>query len=191
MRRVALCLAALLLAGCQGVSPYSSESPVTPPPPGETTATYPAAPQDFAQYRSWSWRALPSGSGVLVAEMVSQALDQRGLRPAPAGERGDLEISATVQRETRQHQVRDRIEPYGYYGHGIHRGGYYGGDRFGVIASRPLVRTYEEQVTAVRLQLFEAEGGQPIWSTRASSAGSNPDALREAIRRALADYPPR
>ncbi|MFC3609501.1 DUF4136 domain-containing protein [Stutzerimonas tarimensis] len=184
--------AGLWLIGCQSVNPY--DGPSTPPPAASAAPTaYPATAADFSGYRSWSWRSSPAGSGVLgpeqVAEMVSGALDQRGLRPAPAGQRGDLEIAVDVRRETRQRQVHDRIDPY--YGHGLHRGGHYGYDRFGVIASRPMVRTYTEQVTAVQLQLFDAGDGQSLWRTQASSTGSHPDALREALRRALDDYPPR
>ncbi|MNE42159.1 hypothetical protein D3C80_1362670 [compost metagenome] len=89
--------------------------------------------------------------------------------------------------ERRIRQVADR---YGsYYGHN------YYGDHLGVWGSAPLVRTYEEEVLVVRIDLFDARDGQPLWSGSAEmlSAGSQAErsrALRAALQRALENYPP-
>jgi hypothetical protein len=57
------------------------------------------------------------------------------------------------------------------------------------------VRTYEEQVVVVRVDLFDAGTGQPVWSASAetsnrSSQSQRADAIREAVEKAMAAYPP-
>ncbi|GAB6388132.1 DUF4136 domain-containing protein [Stutzerimonas marianensis] len=195
-------LLCLTLAACQSQNPYTDESaPIPPAPPVEQiqAPTYPAAPRDFSSYQNWSWRSPPAGtasiSGEELQEMVAGALDQRGLRPAPQGDRGDVQVSASAQMETRVRQVYDdygtRVGAgrYGSYGHGY-------GTGIGIGASAPIVRNYEEEVVSVRIQLFDAASGQPVWSNRAESrSGGNQaerkDATRDAVNRVLADYPPR
>lgn len=200
--RAALPLLCLSLAACQSSNPYTSESnPIPPAPPVEQvqSPTYPAAPRDFSSYRNWSWRNPPAGTASLAAEelqhMVSGALDQRGLRPAPEGARGDVQISASASMETRVRQVYDdygtRVGAgrYGGYGPGY-------GSGVGIGASAPLVRNYEEQVIAVRIEMIDSASGQTVWSNRAEalsgdSQAERKDAARDAVNRALADYPPR
>lgn len=192
----------LSLAACQSGNPYTGESePIPSAPPIEQiqSPTYPAAPRDFSSYQSWSWRNPPAGTASLAGEelqeMVSGALDQRGLRPAPQGGKGDVQISASAQMETRVRQVYDdygtRVGAgrYGGYGPGY-------GSGIGVGASAPIVRNYEEQVVTVRIEMIDSASGQTVWSNRAEArSGSNQaerkDAARDAVNRALADYPPR
>ncbi len=195
--RLAICLLALAVAACQSHNPYTAESvplPAAPsaPEPGEVRGAYPAAPLDFSRYRSWSWRGLPAGTGSLapeeLQEIVADALEQRGLRPAADATPAALQVSAAARTETRERQVYD---DYGsYYGHGR-----YGHD-YGLWGSRPLVRTYREDVVVVRIELFDGASGNVVWSNQAEarSAGSRAerkDAVRTAVQRALDDYPPR
>ena len=185
-----------LLAACQSPNPYVADSRPLPPAPAEAAShfdrsAYPAALRDYGRYRNWSWLdgQLPSGSawadGALLAEALSNGLDQRGLRPSSGA--GDLLVSASLQLERRQYQVR---EDYGsYYGHSPY------GDRYGMYGSVPMVRNYEVEVAVVRIELFDAQSGQAVWSgnAEAPSQGSQSDradTLRRAIADALGSYPP-
>ncbi|MGY4492209.1 DUF4136 domain-containing protein [Pseudomonas sp. TE3610] len=194
-RPFALSLICLTLAACQSPNPYTASSNPLPPAPPQAAqsfdaSAYPAAPRDFASYRSWTWfnHQLPPGSPLAdsnqIAEAVSEGLDQRGLRPARNGP-ADLLVSTDVRMEKRLRQVQEDYGPgpgYGPYGP---YGGY-----------PPVVRTYEVQVMVVRLTLFDGASGQPVWSTSAESDGRGSisqrgDALRTAVNKALTAYPPR
>ena len=201
-----LCPLVLSLAACQSGNPYTGESePIPPAPPIEQiqSPTYPAAPRDFSAYQSWSWRNPPAGTATLAGEelqeMVSGALDQRGLRPAAQGDKGDVQISASAQMETRVRQVYDDYNPrvgvgvgsgrYGGYGPGYNSG-------YGIGTSAPIVRNYEEEVVTVRIEMIDSASGQSVWSNRAEARSGGKqaerkDAARDAVNRALADYPPR
>jgi hypothetical protein len=188
LKHTAIPLLCLSLAACQSSNPYTSESaPIPPAPPVEQIQSpiYPATPRDFASYQSWSWRTPPAGAASLAGEelqeMVAGALDQRGLRPAPNGAKGDIQVSASASLQTRVRQVYDDYGPR--VGVGRYGGGYGYGSGYGVGTSVPIVRNYEEEVMAVRIELFDNASGLSVWSNRAES--------REAINRALADYPPR
>jgi len=186
------------LAACQSPNPYSASSNPLPPAPPQAAnhldlSAYPAAPRDYARYRNWAWRdgRLPTGtawaSAELLQEALSNGLDQRGLRPAQASAPADLRVAADLHVERRLRQVQ---EDYGsYYGHGPYN------NRYGMYGQVPLVRTYEEEVLVVRIDLFDGSDGQPLWSGNAEalnqgSQAERADALREAVRKALADYPP-
>jgi hypothetical protein len=59
----------------------------------------------------------------------------------------------------------------------------------------PMVRTYQEQVVVVRVDLFDARTGQPVWSASAEtgqrgSQSERTDAIREAVEKAMSTYPP-
>lgn len=204
-RLLCLALLPLALAACQGSNPYVASSKPLPPAPPQAAATfdasaYPAPARDYGRYRSWRWRDDQLPQGLLnaapgqLADAVSNALDQHGLRPA-RGTTADLLVSADVRLERRLRQVRDYdYDPYyGPYG-GIGYGGYRNG--YGGYASVPIVRTYEVEVMVVRIDLFDARDGQPVWSASAES-GSDKDApreresaLRESVGKALSGYPP-
>ncbi len=203
--RIALALACLALAACQGSNPYVASSNPLPPAPAQAATTfdrsaYPAPPRDYGRYRSWSWRngQLPAGSAsadpAQLAEAVSNALDQRGLRPAREA-RSDLLVSADMRLERRLRQYRDDdYYPYGGYGGMGYRHGYYG-NSYGVYGSVPVVRTYQVEVLVVRVDLFDAGSGQPVWSASAEtdsrgSLADRADALREAVDKAMSGYPP-
>ncbi|CAI8713969.1 DUF4136 domain-containing protein [Pseudomonas sp. IT-P294] len=198
--RAGLLVICLGLSACQGSNPYVATSNPLPPAPPQAANTfdrsaYPAAPRDYGRYRSWAWLngQLPPGSvwadSAQVAEAVSNALDQRGLRPLHDNSRpADLFVSADLHLETRLRQVQD---DYGYYG-----GGYnHYGSGYGLYNTVPIVRTYQEQVVVVRVDLFDASTGQPVWSSSAEtgnrgSQSEHADAIREAVEKAMSAYPP-
>jgi V8-like Glu-specific endopeptidase len=186
------------LAACQGSNPYVATSNPLPPAPPQAANTfdrsaYPAAPRDYGRYRSWAWLDghLPPGTAwadsAQVAEAVSNALDQRGLRPLHDNRPADLFVSADLRLETRLRQVQD---DYGYYGG---YGGY--GPGYGMYGSVPIVRTYSEQVVVVQVDMFDAKSGQPVWSSSAEtgnrgSESERVDAIRKAVEKAMSAYPP-
>jgi hypothetical protein len=191
------------LAACQGSNPYVATSNPLPPAPPQAAKTfdrsaYPAAPRDYARYRSWAWLngQLPPGSAwadsAQVAEAVSNALDQRGLRPLHDNRPADLFVSANLRLETRLRQVQD---DYGYYGGGYY-GGHHGyGNGVGMYNTVPIIRTYQEQVVVVQVDFFDAQSGQPVWSASAETLNKGTqieqaDAIREAVEKAMSAYPP-
>ncbi|MHA6135902.1 DUF4136 domain-containing protein [Pseudomonas mohnii] len=201
--RSGLLVLCLGLAACQGSNPYVATSNPLPPAPPQAANTfdrsaYPAAPRDYGRYRSWAWLngQLPPGSAwadsAQVAEAVSNALDQRGLRPLHDNRPADLFVSANLRLETRLRQVQD---DYGYYG-----GGYYGGhggygNGVGMYNTVPIVRTYQEQVVVVQVDMFDAQSGQPVWRSSAETLRKGTqmeqaDAIREAVEKAMSAYPP-
>lgn len=207
-RLLYLALLPLALSACQGSNPYVASSRPLPPAPAQAATTfdasaYPAPPRDYGRYRSWSWRndQLPSGTADTdpgqLADAVSGALDQHGLRPA-RGATGDLLVSADMRLERRLRQVRDYDYYDPYYGPSPYGGVGFGGYRngYGAYGSVPIVRTYEVEVMVVRIDLFDARNGQPVWSASAESGSdkSSPrdreSALRESVHKALSGYPP-
>lgn len=204
--RVAVVVLSLGLGACQSPNPYTSTSLPMPPAPATATRTldlsaYPAPQRDYARYQSWGWLngRLPAGSAWAdssqIAEAVSNALDQRGLRPAQPNRAPDLWVSADLQTEKRLRQVQDD------YGYGAGYGGLYRdrygryGNQFGMYNSVPIIRTYEVNVMVVRLNLYDGKTGEPVWSSSAetSSKGSlseRSDALRESLNTAVQAYPP-
>ncbi|HWT67773.1 MAG TPA: DUF4136 domain-containing protein [Pseudomonas sp.] len=201
--RSGLLVICLGLTACEGTNPYvASSNPIPPAPPQAATtfdrSAYPAAPLDYGRYRSWAWLdgQLPPGTrwadSDQVAEAVSSALDQRGLRPLHDNRPADLFVSADLRLETRLRQVQDDYGAYGGYG-GYNRYGY--GPGYGVYGSVPIVRTYEEQVVVVHVNLFDAKNGQPVWSSSAETGhrgtqSQQVDAIREAVEKAMSAYPP-
>lgn len=197
MRTAIVLLALPLLAACQSPNPYQAESMPMPPAPAAAAdhfdrSAYPAAPRDYGRYRSWSWLdgRLPSGAawagGEQLADSVSAGLDQYGLRPAQ-NQQGDLLVSARISQETRLRQYYD--DAGAYYGHGR------SWDRYGAYGSVPIVRTYEQKVAVVRIELIDSRDKQVVWSgSGEAQAGKDQaaqnDAVREAIRAALDGYPP-
>ncbi|SEI25038.1 DUF4136 domain-containing protein [Pseudomonas fuscovaginae UPB0736] len=199
-RRFLLSTLCLGLAACSSPNPYTASSMPIPPAPAQAARTldlsaYPAPARDYGRYRTWAWLndRLPAGTtwadSAQLAEMVGNALDEQGLRPRRDGTPADLRVSADVHMEKRLRQVQ---EDYGYAG--AYGGGPYG-NRYGVYNSVPIVRTYEVQVLVARVSLFDGATGQPVWSASAETANQGnqlerADALREAVQKALAAYPP-
>lgn len=191
--RTAIALLVLpLLAACQSPNPYQAESlPMPPAPPGAAStfdhSAYPAAQRDYGRYRSWSWLDGRAPGGEQLAESVSAGLDQYGLRPALQGP-GDLLVHARISQETRQRQYYDDVG--GYYDAGSRWDRHYG-----AWGSVPIVRTYEQKVAVVRIELIDPRDRQVVWSGSGEAiAGKDQsaqaEAMRVAIRAALDGYPP-
>ncbi|MFJ4143505.1 DUF4136 domain-containing protein [Pseudomonas sp. NPDC089734] len=194
------------ISACQSDNPYvASSAPLPPAPPQAATtldmSAYPAAPRDYARYRNWAWLngQLPPGTAWMdsaqLADAVSNGLDQRGLRPARNAQPADVHVSASIRQEIRLRQVRDDYyDPY--YGGGAGFGRYDGYRHgYGGYASVPVVRTYQEKVMVVQINLFDARTGQPVWSASADTSSGNDEAsrgkaLRQAVQQALTAYPP-
>jgi len=192
MRTAIAILILPLLAACQSQNPYQAESlPMPPAPPGAATtfdrSAYPAAPRDYGRYRSWSWLDGRAPGADQLADSVSAGLDQYGLRPALNGP-GDVLVSARISQETRLRQYQDNVG--GYYGTGNHW------DRsYGAYGSVPIVRTYEQKVAVVRIELIDPRDRQVVWSGSGEAVAgkdqaAQADAMRAAIRSALDGYPP-
>jgi hypothetical protein len=204
-RPLCLVLLPLTLAACQGSNPYVASGNPIPPAPAQAADTfdasaYPAPARDYGRYRSWAWRdsrsptGMPSTAPGQLADAVSNALDQHGLRPAH-GAPADLLVSADIRQERRLRQVRDYdYDPYYGPTAGVGFGGYRHG--YGAYGSVPVVRTYAVEVMVVRIELFDARNGQPVWSASAESGSSKDsprdreNALRESVSKALSGYPP-
>ena len=205
-RRVGLIVLSLGLGACQSPNPYTATSLPMPGAPAHAAnavdlSAYPAPPRDYGRYQSWGWLKgrLPAGTAwadsAQIADAVSNALDQRGLRPAQPNQAPDLWVSADLHTEKRLRQVQDD------YGYGAGYGGVYGdrygryGNQYGMYNTVPIVRTYEVEVMVVRLSLYDGKTGQPVWSSSAetSSKGSLSErekALRESLNTATQAYPP-
>jgi V8-like Glu-specific endopeptidase len=58
----------------------------------------------------------------------------------------------------------------------------------------PIVRTYQEQVVVVQVDMFDAQSGQPVWSASAETGARAPDGTgrcdSEAVEKAMSAYPP-
>jgi len=192
MRTAIAILILPLLAACQSQNPYQAESlPIPPAPPGAATtfdrSAYPAAPRDYGRYRSWSWLEGRAPGGDQLADSVSAGLDQYGLRPALDGP-GDVLVSARISQEIRLRQYQDNVG--GYYGTGSHWD-----RRYGAYGSVPIVRTYEQKVAVVRIELIDPRDRQVVWSGSGEAVAgkdqaAQADAIRAAIRSALDGYPP-
>ncbi|SHL22681.1 DUF4136 domain-containing protein [Phytopseudomonas punonensis] len=203
MKRFALLLLTIGLAACQSHNPYTTDSvPLPPAPPGAANhfdrSAYPAAPRDYAAYRSWAWQQRPAGSAWATADLVqdalNNALDQRGLRPAQGNAAADIKVRTDTRLERRVRQVADSYDPY--YGGGYGSFGNRGyGNGIGVGTRVPLTRSYEEEVVVVRIDFFDGRSGEQVWSGQAEmrSTGSQAEraeALRKAVSDALGEYPP-
>lgn len=196
MKLLLLLLLLPALLACQRQNPYTATSNPLAPAPAQAIqpldrSAYPAAPRDFAGYRTWRWQRLPAGSAWASAEQlqeaISNALDQRGLRPHRAGVASDLTVTAELYQEQRVRQVQDSYG--GGYGHNRY------GNQYGMWGNAPLMRSYTEEVMVVRIELFDGQDGQPVWSTRAEtligdSQSARAAALRNAVQKALTAYPP-
>ncbi|MNM95692.1 hypothetical protein D3C81_1081470 [compost metagenome] len=196
-RQSILLLLVLALAACQAGNPYTAQSLPYPPAPAAAAnptldpGSYPAAPLDYGQYRSWNWSSTADANGAYgtpLQDAISQQLDQLGLRPARPGNAPDLQVSAEAHNEQRTRQVTDYYSAsYGYYG--------WHDPWYGYGAAIPVTRTYNVMVGVLRIDLLDARNGQRVWSGSAEfdASGSQREqdaALREAARQALAGYPP-
>lgn len=184
LRTLALMALAVLLSACQTA---------------QTNHDFDAS-RDFASYRSWSWKepALqyrpddPRIKSDLTEQRVRQAiteqLDQRGLRPAPAGATADLKVQAYLIVEDRQQQISTS---YGGAWGGPWNG-YWGGPMYNE------TRSVDYKVATLQVDLLDGKDGKLVWRGSAEQVVSNSPnpaersaAIRTTIGKILTNYPPR
>jgi len=178
---IVLPLAALLCA-CQGSNPYRAEAmPWLSAPAPELRAA-----ADSAHYQSFR---LQTPVSLSEQQVISSALEQRGLREAEDGKRGDVQVTAELRREQRWYPVADSAGLW--YGRGFGHRHYWPGDYYGLYGSVPLWRNAARDVLVLRLALTDSQSGALIWSGsgEAFSSGNDLNALRQAAQRALAHFP--
>lgn len=185
-RRLALLAVAVLLSACAG---------------SQVNHDFDAS-RDFAAYRSWSWKepALqyrPDDPRIKsdlteqrIRQSVTEQLDQRGLRPAAGGQKGDLSVQTYLIVEQRQQQVTTN------YGGGAAWGnpwnGYWGGPMYNE------TRNVSYKVAIIQIDLLDGKDGKLVWRgsdeqilSRTTNPSDRSTAIRETVGRILANYPPK
>jgi len=159
------------------------------------------ASRDFGAYRSWSWKepALqyrPDDPRIKsdlteqrIREAVSSELDQRGLRPAQAGARGDLSVQTYLIVENRQQQITTN------YGGawGGYWGGYWGGPMYNE------TRSVDYKVATIQVDLLDGHDGKLVWrgsseqimSSYPPSPAERTAAIQKTVTKVLSTYPPK
>ena len=195
LRRIALLGLALLLSACETMQVTHDYNPAV----------------DFAAFKTWSFKdpALQyrPNSPMLKSDLteqrilqaVSSELDQRGLRPAAAGNKPDLLVQTYLIVANRQEQV---VTNYGYNGPwgGPWAGGYWGGPWEGYWGA-PMyneVRNIVYQVGTLQIDLMDAKDGKLVWRGSAEkivndspTPAERSAAIREAVTKILSTYPPK
>ncbi|TBU89209.1 DUF4136 domain-containing protein [Phytopseudomonas dryadis] len=158
------------------------------------------ANRDFAAYRTWSWKEpamqyKPDDPRIRsdlteqrMRTAVAQQLDQRGLRPAAAGARGDLGVQVWLVVDERQQQIST--------GYGGGWGGYWGNYWGGPVYNE--TRTIDYKVSTVQIDLFDGRDGKLVWRGSAEEArrsdlstpAAREAAIRETVGKVLGQYPP-
>ncbi|NBA95066.1 DUF4136 domain-containing protein [Pseudomonas sp. R5(2019)] len=158
------------------------------------------ASRDFAAYRSWTWKepALqyrPDDPRIKsdlterrIREAVSQQLDQRGLRPAPASSRGDLNVQTYLIVENRQQQITTNYGGAwgGYWGN------YWGGPMYNE------TRSIDYKVATIQVDLLDARDGKLVWRGSAEQVMNNyppgpaerNTAIQKTVAKVMSNYPP-
>ncbi|MEO8642980.1 DUF4136 domain-containing protein [Pseudomonas sp.] len=183
-RRFALLAVAVLLSACAG---------------NQVNHDFDAS-RDFAAYRSWSWKepALqyrpddPRIKSDLTEQRIRQSvtdqLDQRGLRPAADGKKGDLSVQTYLIVEQRQQQVTTNYG--GTWGNPWN--GYWGGPMYNE------TRNVSYKVAIIQIDLLDGKDDKLVWRgsdeqilSRTPNPSDRSTAIRETVGRILANYPPK
>lgn len=156
--------------------------------------------RDFAAYRTFNWKepALqysPDDPRIKsdlteqrIRAAVSEQLDQRGVRLAAAGAKGDVNVQTWLIVENRTDQVSTS------YGGawGGYWNGYWGGPGF------TETRNVDYKVGTVQVDLFDAKDGKLVWRGSAEQIVRNNQntpvereaAIRDTVAKILSQYPP-
>lgn len=183
-RRLALLSLAILLSACET----------------KVNQDYDAS-RDFAAYRSWTWKepALqyrpddPRIKSDLTEQRIRQAvsdqLDQRGLRPAQASSKGDLNVQTYLIVENRQQQITTNYGGAwgGYWGN------YWGGPMYYE------TRSIDYKVATIQVDMLDARDGKLVWRGSAEQVMNNyppsPNerniAIQKTVAKVLSNYPPK
>ncbi|WP_371364469.1 DUF4136 domain-containing protein [Pseudomonas sp. QL9] len=156
--------------------------------------------RDFSRYTSWSW-AQPSFeyrpddpriksdlTQQRILEAVADQLDQRGLRPAPAGGHGDLLVRAYLIVDAHQDQVTTYTG--GFWG------GYWGNGWGGPMVAES--RTYDYKTATIQVDLLDGKDGKLVWrgsgeqtmNSSMQSPAERSATINDAVRKLMAQYPP-
>ena len=195
LRRIALLGLALLLSACETMQVTHDYNPAV----------------DFAAFKTWAFKdpalKYQPNSPMLKSDLteqrilqaVSSELDQRGLRPAAAGNKPDLLVQTYLIVANRQEQV---VTNYGYNGPwgGPWAGGYWGGPWEGYWGA-PMyneTRNIVYQVGTLQIDLMDAKDGKLVWRGSAEkivndspTPAERSAAIREAVTKILSTYPPK
>jgi len=159
------------------------------------------ASRDFAGYRSWSWqepavqykpddpRIRSDLTEQRLRSAVADQLDQRGLRPAASGTKGDVKVQVWLVVDDRQQQVSSGFGG----GFGGYWGPYWGGPAYNE------TRTIDYKVATVQVDLFDGKDGKLVWRgsderivrDTAGNPAEREAEIRETVGRVLSQYPPR
>jgi len=183
-RCFALIMLALLLSACQT---------------SRVTQDFDAT-RDFASYHTWNWaepgvqyqpddpRIKSDLTDQRIRQAVTQQMEQRGLRQAPAGQHADLTVKTWLIIDTRQQQVTVNYgpAPLGYWG------GYWGGPGFNE------TRNLDYKVATLQIDLLDGHDSKLVWRASAeqlaSSAQDSPQdrtrAIDDSVAKLLSVYPP-
>ncbi|MEE5171468.1 DUF4136 domain-containing protein [Pseudomonas alliivorans] len=160
------------------------------------------ARRDFGGYGSWGWkepgvqyqpddpRLKSDLTEQRIRQSISDQLDQRGLRMAPAGGHADLKVQAWLIVENRQQLVSTN------YGAGF---GPWGGYGYWGAPMNTETRSVDYKVSTLQIDLFDGKDGKLVWrgSTErilGDNAGNPSDretAVRATVAKILEQYPPR
>ena len=184
LRRLALLVVAVLLSACAG---------------NQVNHDFDAS-RDFAAYRSWSWeepalqyrpddpRIKSDLTEQRIRQSVTEQLDQRGLRPAAGGQKGDLSVQTYLIVEQRQQQVTTNYG--GAWGNPWN--GYWGGPMYNE------TRNVSYKVAIIQIDLLDGKDGKLVWRgsdeqilSRTTNPSDRSTAIRETVGRILANYPPK
>jgi hypothetical protein len=158
------------------------------------------ASRDFAAYRSWSWkdpvlqyrpddpRIKSDLTEQRIRQAVTEQLDQRGLRPAAAGSKGDVWVQTYLIVEDRQQQVTTNYG--GAWGNPWN--GYWGGPMYNE------TRNISYKVATIQVDLLDGKDGKLVWRgsdeqilSRTPNPSDRSTAIQDTVRKILANYPPR
>jgi hypothetical protein len=158
------------------------------------------ASRDFAAYRSWSWkdpvlqyrpddpRIKSDLTEQRIRQAVTEQLDQRGLRPAAAGSKGDVWVQTYLIVEDRQQQVTTNYG--GAWGNPWN--GYWGGPMYNE------TRNITYKVATIQVDLLDGKDGKLVWRgsdeqilSRTPNPSDRSTAIQDTVRKILANYPPR
>ena len=193
MKRCLLLLAVLLLTACAERGPRNLDYDPS---------------RDFAAYRSWGWadpaieyrpndpRVRSDLTEQRLRDSVSSGLDQRGLRPAPAGARPDLKIKPYVILDQRQ-QSFSYADPCWGPGRGGPWGSAWGPGPWGPSYVRTQTVTYP--VMTVQLDMLDGRDGKLVWRAseerllddQNATPAQRSAAFGRLIGELLVSYPPR
>jgi len=160
------------------------------------------ATRDFGAYRSWSWKepALqyrpddPRLKSDLTEQRIRQAitdqLDQRGLRLAPAGAKADLNVQTFLIVEDRQQLISTN------YGGGPWGGPW--GSGWGGWGGMSETRSVDYKVSTLQIDLLDGKDGKLVWrgsseqvlNTNPVSPTDRETEIRQTVAKVLEQYPP-